>query len=1146
MRGQDDSNITCVKDRNASEVKTGLKESEPHMESEAVKSPSTTGVNEVQRRLKRSDGIYIEGEIEGVPVTFTADTGATRSIISPRIYNSISKDRRPVLQKSVGLSGVSGLPLKLHGCNVFEIKLGGLDIKHELIVAEVEDEGLIGMDVLFQGKDGPADILLSEGKIRLHGVSIPCISIGLPEKVRKVVIAEKVVVPGNSEMIVDAFIERTDDDKGDQSEVLIEPSGHFEERYQLRMAASLADIRHHTSHKVRIMNPFNESREISQDSVIGFASEIERIEGVIPHSGGNNQESSPLDTSHILVTNENKPLTDSSRTPVRRLQETVYEVPSHLTELYTKSSKTLTEFERDKVKQMLQAHSDTFSKDEFDIGMTTLTEHVIDVGSQRPIKQPPRRVPTAFADEEEKVIKQLEEQGIIRASTSPWASPIVLVRKKSGKIRPCVDYRRLNAVTIKDAFPLPRITDCLDAVADATMFSCFDVTSGYHQIPVKESDVPKTAFCTKYGLYEYTSMPMGLTNSPTTFQRLMELALRGLQWHTCLIYLDDIVVFGKTFDEHLQRVEEVLDRIKAAGLKLKPEKCQLFQREVDFLGHLVSADGIKPNPHNIAKIKQWPKPSNVTEVRRILGMGNYYRRFVKDYAKLVSPLTHLTKKGVNFAWTPTCEEAFETLKQTLIGSNIMAYPCETGQYILDTDASDSQIAGILSQIQDGQERVISYGSRTLGNAEKNYCITDKELLAIRHFVEYYRQYLLGRTFVVRSDHQALVWLFRLKEPKGRIARWIELLSEYDFSIEYRSGNKHANADALSRCPNPWDCQCSEVDNLEALRCGPCKKCQKRTTDMKGVEDSEKEEDGKIRSVEFNPEMQAGGQTQANVRETSEQEESKPTVYPSAISEQNDWPGLDPAFLHEKQKLDPDIRFILDAFELGVRPQHSTVVAKSPECRHYWSLWQSLELHNRVLYKRFHQKGGIETYLQVIVPKECRESILFHMHNSIVSGHLGEKKTRVKLLKRFYWYNLRNDVQTWVKSCLECQANKKPAKRPRAALGTMPVGSPFDRLALDYLGPFPITPRGNRYILVCIDQFSKWVEIFPLPDQSATRCANTLLNEVISRFGTPLSIHSDQGRNFESLVFQELCLEKRVRQSAILNATDRSSVSIEPF
>ena len=214
----------------------------------------------------------------------------------------------------------------------------------------------------------------------------------------------------------------------------------------------------------------------------------------------------------------------------------------------------MTQPEQDQVKETLQAHSGTFSQHEFDIGLTSLTEHSIDVSSQKPIKQPPRRVPTAFAEEEEKVIKQLEDQGIIRPSTSPWASPIVLVRKKADKVRPCVDYRCLNSVTIKDAFPLPRITDCLEAVADATLFSCFDVTSGYHQIRVKESDIPKTAFCTKYGLYEYTSMPMGLSNSPATFQWLMELALHGLQWHTCLIYLDDIVVFRKTFEEHMIRV----------------------------------------------------------------------------------------------------------------------------------------------------------------------------------------------------------------------------------------------------------------------------------------------------------------------------------------------------------------------------------------------------------------------------------------------------------------------------------------------------------------------------------------------------------------------------------------------------------------
>ena len=485
-------------------------------------------------------------------------------------------------------------------------------------------------------------------------------------------------------------------------------------------------------------------------------------------------QDSQWDAVPIWTSSNETPIHNAEGT-VRRVKEIPQEVPSHITDLYTKVCENLSISERSRVKEMLHTHEAIFSKNEFDIGMTVLTEHAIDVGSHKPVKQPTRRVPAAFAEEEEQLIKQMENQGIIRPSTSPWASPIVLVRKKSGKIRPCVDYRRLNAITIKNAFQLPRVTDCLDAVACATKFSCFDVTSGYNQIPVKESDIPKTAFCTKYGLYEYTSMPMGLTNSPVTFHRLMELALRGLQWHTCLIYLDDIVVFGSTFDEHLQRVQEVLERIKAAGLKLKPEKCQLFQKEVDFLGHLVSAEGIKPNPHNIEKVKHWPVPKNATEVRRILGLGNYYRRFVQGYSKLVRPLTDLTRKGADFIWTSTCQNAFDSLKQALIGSDIMTYPRDAGQYILDTDASDGQIAGILSQIQDGRERVISYGSRTLGKAEKNYCITDKELLAIRHFVEYYRQYLLGRTFVVRSDHQALVWLFKLKEPKGRIARWIELL-----------------------------------------------------------------------------------------------------------------------------------------------------------------------------------------------------------------------------------------------------------------------------------------------------------------------------------------------------------------------------------
>ena len=214
------------------------------------------------------------------------------------------------------------------------------------------------------------------------------------------------------------------------------------------------------------------------------------------------------------------------------------------------------------ISNMLRKFKDVFSQDDYDLGLTNLTEHVIDTGNALPIKQAPRRVPHALADEEKQAIIELQEKGVIEKSTSPWSAPIVLVRKRNGKIRPCVDYRRLNEVARKDALPLPRTQDCLDAVAGATLFSTFDLTSGYHQIPIKESDKQKTAFVTKYGLYQFNTMCFGLTNAPATFQRLIELVMQGLQWITCLIYLDDIIVFGSDFEEHMNRIEEIFLRLE--------------------------------------------------------------------------------------------------------------------------------------------------------------------------------------------------------------------------------------------------------------------------------------------------------------------------------------------------------------------------------------------------------------------------------------------------------------------------------------------------------------------------------------------------------------------------------------------------------
>ena len=354
--------------------------------------------------------------------------------------------------------------------------------------------------------------------------------------------------------------------------------------------------------------------------------------------------------------------------------------------------------EREFITDLLVRFRNAFSCHGDNLGKTSLAEHVIDTRSSKPVRHPPRRVPLAFADEERKVIEKMEKQGIILKAHSPWSSPLCLVRTKDGKVRSCIDYRAVNKVTQTDNFPIPRTRDCLDAVAGAKLFSTFDVTSSYHQIPVREEDIPKTAFITKYGLYEHVTMPMRMKNSSATFQRCMEASLLGLTRVSCIVYLDDIVVYANTFQEHVERVDMVLDRIEMAGLKLKPDKCHLFRKEVHFLGHIISGQGVRPRPENVAKVLHFAAPETVTQARALVGMGSYYRRHIKNYSGMMKPIINLTKKGKKFEWSEQCNEALKMLKEALVSPPIMAYPLDTGEYILDCDSSDYAIGGVLSQI----------------------------------------------------------------------------------------------------------------------------------------------------------------------------------------------------------------------------------------------------------------------------------------------------------------------------------------------------------------------------------------------------------------------------------------------------------------
>nr|VZI47949.1 unnamed protein product [Spirometra erinaceieuropaei] len=484
------------------------------------------------------------------------------------------------------------------------------------------------------------------------------------------------------------------------------------------------------------------------------------------------------------------------------IQTSVQIPPTSVNHILSKAGGT--DRDRQALKVLLLDFEDVFAWDEYSLGRTNRIRHSIETGSAKPIWQHPRRIPVQYQNEVRDLLDNMLATGVIRPSHSPWASPVTLVPKKDGKLRFCIDYRRLNAVMTRDSFPLPRIECTLDALAGSQWFSTLDLKSGYWQVEVEPTDRQKTAFILPQGLFEFETMPFGLCNAAATFQRLMQVVLAHLYPQQCLVYLDDVIVFGRTIAQHNQNLYAVLEALREAGLRLNPQKCQFLRHQVSYLGHEVSAAGIRVAPEKIDAIRSWPTPQTPTEVRGFIGLASYYRRFIADFAGIARPLHRLTEKGRRFLWSEECQTAFDDLKARLTTAPILRLPdvsADAPPFILDTDASAFAIGAVLSQADNsGQEKPLCFASKTLSKPQRNYCTYRRELLAIITFIKQFRPYLLGRPFIVRSDHKALQWLQSTKDAEGQLARWQEILQEYKFTCIYRSGKQHANADALSRRP----------------------------------------------------------------------------------------------------------------------------------------------------------------------------------------------------------------------------------------------------------------------------------------------------------------------------------------------------------
>ena len=393
------------------------------------------------------------------------------------------------------------------------------------------------------------------------------------------------------------------------------------------------------------------------------------------------------------------------------------------------------------------------------------------------------------------------KRGIIEPSYSPWSSPVVIVKKKNGKDRFCIDYRKLNNVTKKDNHPLPKIDEMLDKFQGSKWFTSIDLKAGFWNIPVKESDKEKTAFITSEGLYQFKVMPFGLCNAPSTFQRCMHKVLGNLIYTKAPVYLDDINVHSATFEQHLIDLQEVFDKLRAANLKLGKDKCFFCKDEIEFLGYVVSKDGIKTEDSKIEKVKNFPIPKNTTQLRGYLGLVGYYRKFIQGFSTISKPLSTLLKKKQEYIWGKDQQSAFDELKEKLICAPILRYPDFNKPFRLYTDASGIALGAVLHQeFEDGYEHPIHYISKTLTETEKKWHSTELEIYAVVWAIEKLRYYLHGQKFTVVSDYNNLKWWFKQPIKGPRQTRWMLKLQEYDFDIEYKKGAENNVADGLSRIP----------------------------------------------------------------------------------------------------------------------------------------------------------------------------------------------------------------------------------------------------------------------------------------------------------------------------------------------------------
>lgn len=950
-------------------------------------------------RVTGESSPVVECLIADSPARFLIDTGSKVSLIKEGFLDRVKPGWRnlyPKCETCVRLVGITGSPLENSGCYSVPLGLGSKQFEHSCYICQdvalFPTDGIIGQDIL---RAEAIDLMTSRGILVIKGEEVPILnwqttvtrsSRGVPGgESTPVRLTEEFKLPPLSESICVGVLPVS---------VPVGKLGVLEVDNLgvngLTGANALIRVHEERFVPVRIANLTQQELTLPRNKIVASLVDVEVAD----------------------------PLPEANEVPIRGIETLDVEKMFELSHIGST--------ERERIVALITKYSDAFALDNLDLGHCGVIKHRVPTQDAAPVYRRAYRIPYSKREEMERQVNELIGKGIVEHSTSPWGAPALLVEKPDGSFRFVVDYRDLNKVTRIDPYPLPNIQETLSLLGGSQYFTVVDMASGYWQIELDAQDREKTAFNTPSGHYQWTRMPMGLANSAAVWQRTADVVLAGLLGKLCHVYLDDIIVFSNSFEDHIEHIAKVLVRLKEAGLKLKPSKCQFLKPEVKYLGHIISREGVRPDPGKVQCVKEFPRPRNGKEVRQFLGLVGYYRRHIPEFAKLARPLTRLTSKSVRFAWDADAEDAFSALKEKLVSAPILKFPDFTRPFILTTDASKHAVGAILSQVFDGQEHPIAFASRQLSTAEQKYGATEQECLAVVWGVRHFRCYVYGRSFQVITDCRALKWLMNTRDPSSRLARWNLLLQEYDMEVIHKAGRANQNADALSRSV--------------------------------------------VRGVDFVPTID-----EAEIRKAqTEDERLRRTMGECEAA-------------HDRKMG----QFFLDS--RGLLCQTSGV-----------------------------RSAGAKILARIVIPQALVQCIIKSFHDAPYAGHLGARKTTLRIKESCFWEGMRKDIKTYCATCASCCLRKSPKNVAPAPLQVFQeVASPFERTAMDIMGPLPTSSEGNRYILVFIDHLTRYAEAIAMPDQKAETVARAFVDKVVLRHSAPQQLLTDRGTNFTSQLMREV-------------------------